>query len=198
MTDYFSLLKEPRRPWLDVEQLKNKFATISTQCHPDKFPQASPEEKSSISAHYAELNAAFQCLSNTRDRLLHLIELESGNAPSDVQRIPPGIGELFMEVGQTCAGAATFLEKKPKTDSPMLKAKLFVENMEWSDKLTSLQNKINLLRTGLEEELKKMNPLFEQRTSPLPLQRMEEIYRSISYISRWTDQIRERIVQLAE
>lgn len=194
--DYFALLDEPRKPWIDTGLLKDKFMEMSARYHPDKFPQATPEERERISARYAELNAAYQCLSHTRDRLLHLIELETGKPPSDVQRIPPGTSDLFMQIGQTCAQAAAFLEKQPQTDSPILKAKRFVEQMEWTDKLTDFQNQLQGISNKLEEELKRMNTDMENG-APLPLERLEEIYRSASYINRWTDQIREKIVQLA-
>jgi DnaJ-domain-containing protein 1 len=194
--DYFALLDEPRKPWIDTGLLKDKFMEMSARYHPDKFPQATPEERERISARYAELNAAYQCLSHTRDRLLHLIELETGKPPSDVQRIPPGTSDLFMQIGQTCAQAAAFLEKQPQTDSPILKAKRFVEQMEWTDKLTDFQNQLQEINDKLEEELKRMNTDMENG-APLPLERLEEIYRSTSYINRWTDQIREKIVQLA-
>lgn len=194
--DYFALLDEPRKPWIDTGLLKDKFMEMSARYHPDKFPQATPEERERISARYAELNAAYQCLSHTRDRLLHLIELETGKPPSDVQRIPPGTSNLFMQIGQTYAQAAAFLEKQPQTDSPILKAKRFVEQMEWTDKLTDFQNQLQEISDKLEEELKRMNTDMENG-APLPLERLEEIYRSASYINRWTDQIREKIVQLA-
>ena len=101
-----------------------------------------------------------------------------------------------MQIGQTCAQAAAFLEKQPQTDSPILKAKRFVEQMEWTDKLTDFQNQLQEISDKLEEELKRMNTDMENG-APLPLERLEEIYRSASYINRWTDQIREKIVQLA-
>ena len=194
--DYFALLDEPRKPWIDTGLLKDKFMEMSARSHPDKFPQATPEERERISARYTELNAAYQCLSHTRDRLLHLIELETGKPPLDVQRIPPGTSDLFMQIGQTCAQAAAFLEKQPQTDSPILKAKRFVEQMEWTDKLTELQDRLNEISSKLEEELKHMNTDLDNG-APLPLERLEEIYRSASYINRWTDQIREKLVQLA-
>ena len=194
--DYFALLDEPRKPWIDTGLLKDKFMEMSARSHPDKFPQATPEERERISARYTELNAAYQCLSHTRDRLLHLIELETGKPPSDVQRIPPGTSDLFMQIGQTCAQAAAFLEKQPQTDSPILKAKRFVEQMEWTDKLTELQDRLNEISSKLEEELKHMNTDLDNG-APMPLERLKEIYRSASYINRWTDQIREKLVQLA-
>ena len=35
------------------------------------------------------------------------------------------------------------------------------------------------------------------RREALPLERLEQIYRTLSYIFRWSAQIQERIVQLA-
>ena len=37
MTDAFALLNQPRRPWVEVEALKETFLTRSTETHPDKF-----------------------------------------------------------------------------------------------------------------------------------------------------------------
>jgi len=44
-----------------------------------------------------------------------------------------------------------------------------------------------------------MNSIWEA-TAPaaaLPLDRLEEIYRSFSYINKWSAQLQERIVQLS-
>ncbi len=200
MIDFFELLDEPRHPWLDADALKDKFAALSTTLHPDKFPNAAPEEKERIGARFAQFNEAYITLSDTRKRLHHLIGLENGTEPTDVQRIPPGFGDLFMKIGQTCAEAKAFAEKRKKTElenaSPMIKAKLFVENMEWSDRLVSLQEDVQKMQADLEDELRQMNR-FPDNAQPLPIARLEEIYRSMSYIIRWTEQIRETSVLLA-
>ncbi len=36
VTDYFALLNEPRRPWLEPETLKSKFLALAAEAHPDK------------------------------------------------------------------------------------------------------------------------------------------------------------------
>ena len=45
MTDYFALLDEPRRPWLDPEAIRQKFFARSGGVHPDKIHAASDAEK---------------------------------------------------------------------------------------------------------------------------------------------------------
>jgi curved DNA-binding protein CbpA len=205
MTDSFALLNEPRRPWLDVDELKQKFRQLSNDVHPDRIHSASEEEKQRANQRYAELNAAHNTLREPRDRLLHLLELESGAKPKDVQRIPPGTMDLFVEVGQICRDVDAFLAERGKVTSPLLKVQMFERGMDWTDKLQALQQRINSKRVELTEELQKMNAQWEsappvgspERAAVLPLERLEQIYRVFSYIARWTEQLNERVVQLA-
>jgi len=205
MTDCFALLNEPRLPWLDSEELKAKFLTLSAQVHPDRVHNASEEEKSEANRRYAELNAAYNCLRQPKERLLHLLEIERGARPQDVQRIPPGTMDLFVQIGQLCREVDNFLAERNKAVSPLVKVQLFQQAMEWTDKLNALQRVVNATREELCGELREMNSRFEaappvgtaERVSALPLERVEQIYRVLSYVARWTEQIQERIVQLS-
>lgn len=205
MRDSFELLQEKRLPWLDPELLKSKFLAASAEVHPDRTHSASENDKAAANEHYAELNAAYTTLREPRDRLLHLIELEAGARPADIQRIPPGTMDLFVEVGEVCREIDRFLSEREKVTSPLLKVQLFTQAQEWTGKLNQLQQKVNEKRAMLEQELKSMNAAWEaapaigspERAGQLPLQRLEEIYRGMSYVARWTAQIQERVVQLA-
>ncbi len=205
MNDAFALLSEPRRPWLDAEALKQKFQSLSNPVHPDRVHSATESEKQSANTRYAELNAAYNTLREPRDRLLHLLELEAGAKPNDIQRIPPGTMDLFVEVGQLCRDVDAFLAQRATVDSPLLKVQMFQRGMEWTDKLQSLQQRIAAKRDELAVELWQMNNVWEaappvgspERCAALPLERLEEIYRVFSYIARWSEQLQERNVQLA-
>ncbi len=205
MTDNFALLSEPRLPWIDPDSLKQKFFPLSAPFHPDRVHGGTESEKLSANQRYAELNAAYNCLREPKERLLHLIELETGKKPSDIQKIPPGTMDLFVEVGQTCRDADAFLAEKSKVTSPLLKVQLFERGQEWSDKLNALQQKINMKREELSAELRNLNSIWQNsptigspdRVAALPLERLEQIYRIFSYIARWSEQIQERVVQLS-
>jgi curved DNA-binding protein CbpA len=86
MPDYFALLSEPRRPWLDAELLKQKFLALSSAIHPDHSHQAGEREREAATRRFAEMNAAWQCLREPRERIGHLLELESGARPADTRR----------------------------------------------------------------------------------------------------------------
>ncbi len=205
MTDPFTLLNEPRQPWLDAEVLKQKFLPLSSAAHPDRTHNAPEEQKLESNQRYAELNAAYNTLREPRDRLLHLLELELGAKPSDIQRIPPGTMDLFVEVGQLCRDVDAFFTQRGNVTSPLLKVQMFECGMEWTDKLQALQQRINAKRDELTGELQLMNSVWgaapsigsPTRAAALPLERLEQIYRVFSYIARWSEQIQERNVQLA-
>src|SRR2546430_2316719 len=130
MADYFALLKEQRRPWIDVDLLKQKFLALSAEVHPDRVHGAEESEKRVAQEHYAELNAAYNCLREPKEKLTHLLELETGAKPRQVQNVPPDLMNAFMEITNVCRGVDAFLAEKNATTSPLLKLQLFEREQE--------------------------------------------------------------------
>jgi curved DNA-binding protein CbpA len=200
MTDNFALLEEPRRPWIDTEALKLKFLTLSAQVHPDRVHNAPAAERQAADHRYAELNGAYNCLREPKERLRHLLELECGAKPADIQNVPPETTDLFFETGHLCKEADAFLADKARAGSPILQAQLFERSQECLEKLLAMQQKINKRRDELLAELKIMNATWEpaqREVFPRLLGRLEEIYRLLGYLGRWREQIQERSVRLS-
>jgi curved DNA-binding protein CbpA len=198
--DYFALLNEPRRPRLDPDALKQKFLALSANVHPDKIHSAGESEKFAASKQFAELNAAYNCLLEPKSRLLHLLELELGAKPKDIQKIPAALADLFAEVANTCKSADSFLAGKCKVTSPLLQVQWFGRAQEWIEKLDLLQKKLGGLRGRLTDELKSLDEKWiadnlESRGGLL--EKMEELYRLFGYFKRWNGQVQERAVQLS-
>jgi curved DNA-binding protein CbpA len=200
MTDNFALLNEPRRPWLDADLLKQKFLALSANVHPDRIHSASESDKTAATKKFTELNAAFNCLAEPKPRLLHLLELELGAKPKDIQVIPSALADLFAEVSMVCRSADTFLAEKSKVTSPLLQVQLFERGQDWVEKLNVLQRKLNQLREKLTEELKSFDAQWisaDAASCREILPKLEELYRLFGYFNRWNGQIQERIVQLS-
>lgn len=200
MSDYFSLLHQPRRPWLEVDALKQTFLALSAETHPDKIHAANDAEKSAAAKKFAELNAAHQCLADSKLRLLHLLELERGTKPADIQQIPVALADWFAEIAATCRQADQFLVEKSKVTSPLLQVQLFERGQDWIEKLNALQERLNGLRAQADEKLKSLDEHWmksdtNSRAGILP--QVEELYRLFGYFNRWQNQIRERVVQLS-
>ena len=199
MTDYFALLNEPRRPWLDPEPLKENFLELSATVHPDRVHHLGETERAAAQERYTELNAAYNHLREPKERLHHLLELELGSLPKDVQRIPSDLMDLSLEVGKACREADTFLAEKAKVTSPLLQVTFFERGQEFADKLQALRERVNSLNEGLNTELKQIDAEWQTAASPHDalLNRLETLYRLFSYFARWTAQIQERIVRLS-
>ena len=203
MADYFALLNEPRRPWLDLEALKQKFISLSAEFHPDHVHNASPSEKDRAHIRSTSLNDAYRCLRDPKERLRHLLELELGAKPKDIQSIPPDLMELFLEVSQLCRQTDAFLFEKRAAVSPLVQVQMFEQSQDWTEKLMALQKRLNSRLEALETELEAIDAAWtavEKQETPArsaTLHRLEEVYRLFSYFARWGGQLQERIVQLA-
>ncbi len=204
MTDCFALLDEPRRPWLDAEALKAKFHARSAEVHPDRVHGAPEAERAAAQERYTALNAAFTTLREPKDRLQHLLELESGAKPGNIQSTPAELTDLFFAVGQLCRDVDFFLLEKGRASSPLLKVKMFQRAMDWTSQVNTLQARLDTKRGELETELQAMNATWtgapsepSVRRTALPLARLEQLYRTFSFLSRWAGQLQERVVQLA-
>jgi DnaJ-domain-containing protein 1 len=205
MVDYFALFAEPRRPCVDADALKTRFLAFSAEVHPDRVHTASAAERDAAQRRYVELNAAYHCLREPKERLRHLLELERGAKPEVVQNIPPDLMDQFLEVSQLCRAVDAFLQEKRQVNSPLLKVQMFERGLERTDHLNALQQKLNAQREALLEELSALNAAWESAPAPgtshrpdsLPLARLEQIYRLLSFLGRWSGQLQERVVQLS-
>lgn len=200
MTDNFALLDEPRRPWLDADSLKQKFLILSASLHPDKIHSANDAEKSAATKRFAELNAAYNCLAEPKSRLLHLLELETGAKPKEIQQIPATLADLFAEVAANCRDADNFLGEKNKASSPLLQVQLFERAQEWIARLDLLRKKLDDLRGQMMARLKSLDAQWitdDENVRRDTLPQLDEIYRLSGYFNRWSSQIQERAVQLS-
>ncbi|HEU5396633.1 MAG TPA: J domain-containing protein [Verrucomicrobiae bacterium] len=197
MPDYFTLFGEARRPWLDPDRLKQKFLSLSTTLHPDKAPDEAT--RTAAAQRFAELNSAYRCLAEPKSRLLHLLELERGARPAEIQQIPADLAGLFADVATTCRQADQFLVEKGKITSPLRQVQLFEQAHEWIDRLNVLREKLTALHQKLSQQLKSIDaewPTADAAARSGQLAAIEELYRLFGYLSRWSAQIQDRIVRL--
>jgi curved DNA-binding protein CbpA len=201
MTDCFEVFQEPRRPWLDPEAFKQKFLSLSAQLHPDRVHHTSNAERSAAEQRYAELNTCYERLRDPKERLQHLLELELGAKPQQVQRIPPELMDVSMQVAQLCRQADAFVSEKSRTSSPLLLVQMFERGRECTEKLTELQRQVQSRQEELVGELRRLDAEWETdqkaEARSANLRRLEELWRLFGFCGRWSAQLQERIVQLS-
>jgi curved DNA-binding protein CbpA len=202
MTDYFALLNEPRRPWLDAQELKAKFLKLSAEAHPDKLSVQTPAARDSANRRFAELNSAFNCLREPKTRLRHLLELELGEKPKEVHEIPQDLADLFMEIAGLRREVSVFVAETKRAQSPLLRVQLFEQTQEWIDRLQVVQARLGERQAKLLLEIQNSDPEW-QRTADDPvqhgvlLQTVHRIHQRLSFCTRWRTDLQEMIIRLS-
>ena len=198
MTDNFLLLDEPRRPWLEADLLKEKFFKRSAGVHPDRVHQSDEAAKLAANQRYTELNSAYNCLREPKDRLRHLLELEHGSAPKDLRQPPNDLVTLSFEVGRICRDADTLIVEGAKGTSPLLKVLLFERAQGQIEKISALRETISDKQTSDLAELKSIDATWmadpPNRSALLP--RLEIIAAQLGFFARWLQQLQERQFRL--
>ena len=202
MTDFFAAFNVTRRPWLDPETLKTKFLALSAQTHPDRFNSASASEKESATRQFADLNAAYNCLRDPKSRLQHLLELELGAKPSDLQQIPPALADIFIEIARLTRDADDHLIKKSRVTSPLLRAQMFEQDQDLAERLMARQKALALEQELLLARVQVIDKIWLDASGdpvrrPALLDQLQEIWRLLSFFSRWSSQVNERLARLA-
>ena len=121
----------------------------------------------------ATLKAA-ATLRDHKERLQHLIALETGAAVSATQNISGEFVELFGNIGEVCRKVDQFLAERGKATSPMVQAQLFGRGLELSDAVSELQRRVAEVKARAEEELKSSHEQLRALAARLESIREEE------------------------
>lgn len=90
MTDYFVLLQQPRQPWIDPEQLEEKYRDLARKTHPDQ--SAEPVH------NFTEVNHAYRTLRDPGLRLQHLLALAGHPPATSPTEVPRDLANLFTKI----------------------------------------------------------------------------------------------------
>lgn len=203
MEDYFARLGVPRRVWLDEEELKARFLKLSSQAHPDRVHGEGSEAREAADAEFSTLNAAYNCLRQSRSRVLHFLELAGCGKPGQIQSVPAAAIELFAPVAEVNKGTEQFLREKSKAASPMLKVRFFQEGLGWTDRIQTLLGEIQVKVRSIEDRLKQIDSeISKEVDGPRALshekgQELSELAATLGFLGKWQAQLQERLAALA-
>lgn len=100
--DYFSVFGLPRKLWIEMSALEQKFLQLSWKLHPDNFVNASEEERELSLKRSSELNDAYRTLRDPVARVEHLLALEGERKEGEKkQQAPPELLEEVFELNES-------------------------------------------------------------------------------------------------
>src|SRR5437588_3762780 len=100
--DYFSTFGLPRKLWIEMSALEQKFLQLSWKLHPDNFVNASEEERELSLKRSSELNDAYRVLRDPLARVEYLLEIEGERKEGEKkQQAPPELLEEVFELNES-------------------------------------------------------------------------------------------------
>jgi molecular chaperone HscB len=100
--DYFELFEMPRKLWIEMGSLEQKFLQLSWKLHPDNFVNATPQEQELSLKRSSELNDAYRTLRDPVARVEYLLGLEDMRKEGEhKQQAPPELLEEVFDLNES-------------------------------------------------------------------------------------------------
>jgi len=101
-TDYFALFELPRKLWIEMGALEQRFLQLSWKLHPDNFVNASEEERELSLKRSSELNDGYRTLRDPVARVEYLLAIEGERKEGGKkQQAPPELREEVFELNES-------------------------------------------------------------------------------------------------
>ena len=94
--DYFALFEMPRKLWIEMGALEQKFLQLSWKLHPDNYVNATETERELSLKRSSELNDAYRTLRDPIARVEYLLAIEGERMDGEKKQQAPS--ELLEEV----------------------------------------------------------------------------------------------------
>ena len=132
--DYFALFEMPRKLWIEMNSLEQKFLLLSWKLHPDNFVNATETERELSLKRSSELNDAYRTLRDPVARVEYLLGIENMRKEgAHKQQAPP---ELLEEVFELNESLDELREAKSSGgDLAALKSRLEIAEKNFGEKL---------------------------------------------------------------
>lgn len=190
--DFFALLGEPRRPFLDPEAVKETFHRLSRTEHPDQRTARSTD----LDTGFARLNQAQATLRDPKARLGHLLELEHPQVKlSGPANVPASLADHFAPIHGLLREIDELLAKKAAAPSALAKALLARSELALRERAEASFAEVEALHAAALAELQAFDARWEPRP-PDAAAALHDFYQRFAYLSRWAEQFRERLFQL--
>jgi molecular chaperone HscB len=100
--DYFAIFGLPRKLWIEMAALEQKFLQLSWKLHPDNFVNSTEQERELSLKRSSELNDAYRTLRDPVGRVEYLLDIEGARKEGEhKQQAPPELLEEVFELNES-------------------------------------------------------------------------------------------------
>jgi molecular chaperone HscB len=177
-SDYFAMFELPRKLWIEMGALEQKFLQLSWKLHPDNFVNATSEEREISLKRSSEVNDAYRTLRDPVARVAYLLAIEGMRKEGEnKQQAPP---ELLEEVFELNESLDELCEAKAEGgDTAALKHRLEAAEKNFEEKLREVDGE---LQTAAKEWDKAIDANAGEASRKKLMGRLNELLNRRSYI----------------
>jgi molecular chaperone HscB len=186
--DYFAIFGLPRKLWIEMSALEQKFLQMSWKLHPDNFVNAPEPERELSLKRSSELNDAYRTLRDPVVRVEYLLEIEGARKEGQhKQQAPP---ELLEEVFELNESLDELREAKASGgDLGTLKSRLEAAEKNFQEKLGELDTQLQSAALEWDAAL-----LGEAATRKQIKERLNELLNRRSYIRNLVTNVQKELL----
>jgi molecular chaperone HscB len=151
-SDYFAMFEIPRKLWIEMGALEQKFLQLSWKLHPDNFVNATPEEREVSLKRSSELNDAYRTLRDPVGRVEYLLAIEGARKEGQTkQQAPPELLEEVFELNESLDELRE--TQASEGDTTSLKKRLRAAEKNFEQKLGEVDAELQAAANGWDVAL---------------------------------------------
>jgi molecular chaperone HscB len=189
-SDYFAMFEMPRKLWLEMGALEQKFLQLSWKLHPDNFVNATPEEREISLKRSSELNDAYRTLRDPVGRVEYLLSIEGmrkegttkQQAPANLLEEVFGLNESLDELREA---------KESGGDTGALKLRLQAAEKNFQEKLQEVDEQLRVNAREWDKTLESKNDDGERQKV---MTQLNELLNRRSYIRNLVVNVRKELL----
>ena len=176
--DYFSVFGLPRKLWIEMSALEQKFLQLSWKLHPDNFVNASEDERERSLKRSSELNDAYRTLRDPVARVEYLLAIEGERREGEKkQQAPPELLEEVFELNESLDELRE--AKSAGADLVALKTRLASAEKNFGEKLAEVDTDLQAVAKNWDAAIDANANEGERKKL---MARMNELLNRRSYI----------------
>ena len=180
----------PRRLWIDMSSLEQKFLQLSWKLHPDNFVNASEQERELSLERSSELNDAYRTLREPVARVEYLLAIEGERKEGEKKQ--QALPELLEEVFELNESLDELREAKASgADLAGLKARLEAAAKSFQEKLGDVDGKLQAAAHEWDAALG-----GERATRERIMGRLNELLNRRSYIRNLVANVAKELAEV--
>jgi molecular chaperone HscB len=189
-SDYFALFEMPRKLWIEMNALEQKFLQLSWRLHPDNFVNATEKERELSLRRSSELNDAYRTLQDPVVRVEYLLGIENMRKEGEhKQQAPPELLEEVFELNESLDELRE--AKSARHDLAALKSRLEAAEKNFGEKLGEVDAQLQSTARDWDAAI---DANADEVARAKLMSRMNELLNRRSYIRNLVANVQKELV----